>query len=149
MLIHCILPEWIQTLVSGIRQNYFREERGLLEDKFLLDGTTSEDWILDEQQLETDKNNKANYETASEHEESSEEKEEDESTHKEIHDLEAPRKNTRKRRPSKYLNEYKAIAYSAESIVDDVPDSLKEMTQRQKGRMEACNSGRAQCVRKI
>lgn len=99
-----------------------------LEDKFLLDSTTSEDWIPDEQQPETYKNNETNYETASE--ESSEEKEEAKSTYEGTHDLEAPCRSTRERRPPKYLNEYTAIAYSAKSFVDDVPDSLEEIERR-------------------
>lgn len=91
----------------------------------------SEDWIPNEQEPETDKNNETNYETASEQKESSsEEKEEDDSTHEETHDSEAPRKSTRERRPPKYFDEYTAIAYSAESFMDDVPDNLEDIERR-------------------
>lgn len=87
-------------------------------------------WMSSNLKPKTDKNNETNYETASEQKESSEEKEEDESTYEGTHDLEAPRRSTRERRPPKYSNEYTAIGYSAESFVDDVPDSLEEIERR-------------------
>ena len=94
----------------------------LLENKFLMNGTLSEDWISNEQVKEV---NKVMCEKVSEGERNSSIEDNDEITYEGSDSIELPRRSTRERRRARCVDKYSALALNAKNLVDAVRDSLK------------------------
>lgn len=99
------------------------------ESRFQFDGTTSEDWLVSNQQsTEHEEESTEHEKTVQDQEKPEEEEEEIQSDEEE--EIQNPRRSTRHKVMPNYLLDYATIALSAESFVDDIPETYEDIQGR-------------------